>query len=72
MRAAIERAEGETMRKMFGILTLVLIPVAGYAAENGLKWAYPVEPPPGNNADAAPPARRVNQNVVSWFAPVAR
>ena len=45
------------MRKVFGILTLVLAPVAGYAAENGLNWAYPVEPPPGNNADAAPPSQ---------------
>jgi hypothetical protein len=41
------------MRKLFGILTLMLVPVAGYAAENGLNWAYPVEPPPGTNADAA-------------------
>jgi hypothetical protein len=30
------------MREVFGILTLVLAPVAGYAAENGLNWAYPV------------------------------
>ena len=37
----------DTMRKLFGLLTVMLVPVAGYAAENGLKWAYPVEPPPG-------------------------
>jgi cytochrome c553 len=55
----------ETMRKLFGILTLVLAPMAGYAAENGLKWAYPVEPPPGNNADAAPPSRPVNQALIA-------
>ena len=53
------------MRKLLGILTLVLIPVAGYAAENGLGWAYPVEPPPGSNADAAPPSRRVNQALIA-------
>ena len=53
------------MRKLFGLLTLVLVPVAGYAADNGLKWAYPVEPPPGNNADAAPPARSVNQALIA-------
>jgi len=56
---------GETMRKLFGILTLVLAPVAGYAAENGLNWAYPVEPPPGNNADAAPPSRPINQALIA-------
>jgi len=28
------------MRKLFGLLTLVMVPVAaGYAAENSLKWA---------------------------------
>ena len=52
------------MRKLFGILTLVLVPAAGYAAENGLRWAYPVEPPPGNNADAAAPAKPVNQYLL--------
>lgn len=53
------------MRKLFGILTLALVPVVGYAAENGLKWAYPVEPPPGNNADAAPPSRPINQVMIA-------
>lgn len=53
------------MRKILGILTLVLIPASGIAAENGLKWAYPVEPPPGSNADAAPPSRRVNQALIA-------
>ncbi len=49
------------MRKLFGLIALALTPVAGYAAENGLQWAYPVEPPPGaSNADAAAPARRIN------------
>src|SRR4051812_34418138 len=57
--------QGETMRKLFGILSLVFAPVAGYAAENGLKWAYPVEPPPGNNADAAPPSRPINQALIA-------
>jgi cytochrome c553 len=53
------------MRKLFGILTLVLAPVAGYAAENSLGWAYPVEPPPGApNADAAPPGKKVNQYLL--------
>src|ERR1700686_4538241 len=56
---------GGTMRKVFGILTLVLAPVAGYAAENGLDWAYPVEPLPGNNADAAPPSRPINQALIA-------
>src|SRR5260221_5144336 len=55
----------ETMRKLFGILTLVLAPVAAYAAENSLSWAYPVEPPPGApNADAAPPGKKVNQYLL--------
>src|SRR6266571_4379555 len=40
------RTRTEAMRKLFGILTLVLAPVAGYAAENSLSWAYPVEPLP--------------------------
>jgi cytochrome c553 len=58
------------MRKLFGVLMLMLvpvmlIPVAGYAADNGLGWAYPVEPPPGNNADAAPPSRPVNQALIA-------
>lgn len=52
------------MRKLFGTLMLMLAPVAGYAADNGLQWAYPVEPPPGNNADAAPPSKRVNQYLI--------
>jgi cytochrome c553 len=54
------------MRKLVGILTLVLVPMAGYAAENGLKWAYPVEPPPGSNAnaDAAAPSKPVNQYLI--------
>src|SRR5258705_4680608 len=56
---------GETMRKVFGIMTLVLVPLASYAADNGLKWAYPVEPPPGNNADAAPPSRPINQALIA-------
>jgi cytochrome c553 len=53
------------MRKSVCILTLVLVPVVAYAAENGLKWAYPVEPPPGNNADAAPPSKPVNQALIA-------
>ena len=53
------------MRKLFGILTLALAPVAGYAAENGLSWAYPVEPPPGANADAPPPGKPVNQALIA-------
>jgi cytochrome c553 len=52
------------MRKLFGILTLVLAPVAAFSAENSLQWAYPVEPPPGNNADAAPPGKKVNQYLL--------
>ena len=53
------------MRKLFGIVTLVLVPVAGYAAENGLSWAYPVEPPPGApNPDAAPAGKKVNQYLL--------
>ena len=52
------------MRKLFGMI-VVLLPVAGYAAENSLQWAYPTEPPPGNNADAAAPARPVNQALVA-------
>src|SRR5262245_46931005 len=53
-----------TMRKLFGIVTLALMPAAGYAAENSLQWAYPVEPPPGQNADAAAPAKPVNQYLL--------
>jgi cytochrome c553 len=53
------------MRKLFGLLTVVLAPVAGYAADNGLKWAYPVEPPRGANADAAPPSRPINQQLIA-------
>jgi hypothetical protein len=53
------------MRKLFEILTLVLVPVVGYAADNGLKWAYPVEPPPGSNADATPPSKPVNQALIA-------
>jgi cytochrome c553 len=53
------------MRKLIGILTLVLAPVAAYAADNSLSWAYPVEPPPGApNADAAPPGKKVNQYLL--------
>src|SRR5258705_3475997 len=53
------------MRKLFGVLRVVLVPVAGYAAENGLSRAYPVEPPPGApNADAAPPGKKVNQYLL--------
>lgn len=43
------------MRKIFRIAALVLVPVVGYAAEDGLRWAYPAEPPPGGNLDAAAP-----------------
>ena len=53
------------MRKLFGILTLALVPMAGYAAENSLKWAYPVEPPPGQNADAAPPSKAINPVMIA-------
>jgi len=53
------------MRKVFGILTLVLVPVVGSAAENGLNWAYPIEPPPGNNVDAAPPSKPINQALIA-------
>jgi cytochrome c553 len=53
------------MRKLFGIMMLVVVPAAGYAAENGLKWAYPVEPPPGSNADAAPPSKPINQALIA-------
>jgi hypothetical protein len=53
------------MRKLFGILTLVLVPVVSHAADNGLDWAYPIEPPPGNNADAAPPSKPVNQALIA-------
>jgi cytochrome c553 len=53
------------VRTLFGILTLVLAPAAGFAAENGLQWAYPVEPPPRSNPDAAQPSRRVNQALIA-------
>ena len=53
------------MRKLSAILALVLVPLAGTAAEDGLKWAYPVEPPPGSNADAAPPSKPVNQALIA-------
>jgi cytochrome c553 len=55
------------MRKLLGIVTLALLPVMGYAAENSLQWAYPVEPPPGApNADAAPAGgARVNQFLIA-------
>jgi cytochrome c553 len=48
------------MRKLFGIMTLVLLPAAGYGAENALSWAYPTEPPDG--AAARP---YVNQFLVA-------
>jgi cytochrome c553 len=55
------------MRKLVGIVTLVLAPVVvgGAAADNGLKWAYPVEPPPGQNADAAPPSKAINPVMIA-------
>jgi cytochrome c553 len=53
------------MRKLLGLLTLAFLPVAAFAADNGLQWAYPVEPPPGApNADAAPPGKKVNQYLL--------
>jgi len=65
VKPSASKINGETMRKLFGILTLVLVPVFGYAADNGLNWAYPVEPPPGNNADAAPPSKPINQALIA-------
>lgn len=53
------------MRKLFGIATLMLMPVVAYAADNSLGWAYPTEPAPGNNADAAAPAKPVNQALIA-------
>lgn len=53
------------MRKSLGMLALVLVPMIGHTAENGLKWAYPVEPPPGSNADAALPSKPVNQALIA-------
>jgi len=53
------------MRKLLGIFTLALLPAVAYAAENSLQWAYPVEPPPGNNADTAPSSRPVNQALIA-------
>jgi cytochrome c553 len=53
------------MRKLLCGLTLLLVPVTAYAAENSLQWAYPSEPPPGNNADAATPPKPANQYLVS-------
>jgi len=41
------------------------MPVVGYAADDGLRWAYPTEPAPGNNADAAAPAKPVNQALIA-------
>ena len=50
--------------KKLAVLALLALPAIAYAAtavDNSLKWAYPVEPPPGApNADAAAPARRIN------------
>src|SRR5689334_14523998 len=51
------------MRKLTTILALISVSILASAAapEHALKWAYPVEPPPGApNADAAAPARRIN------------
>jgi cytochrome c553 len=53
------------LRKLFGLMALALMPVAAYAAENSLSWAYPSEPPPGQNADAAPPSKAVNQALIA-------
>ena len=58
------------MRKLLGIAALLLaVPMATYAAENSLQWAYPFEPPPGApNPDAAPAgagAPRVNQALIA-------
>lgn len=53
------------MRRIFRIAALVLVPVVGYAAEDGLSWAYPEEPPPGGNLDAAAPKKPVNQALIA-------
>ena len=53
------------MRKLFGLMALALMPVAAYAAENSLSWAYPSEPPPGQNADAAPASKAVNHALIA-------
>ena len=55
------------MRK-FAVLALLAAPVFAYAAaapDNSLKWAYPVEPPPGQNADAAPPSKPINPIAIA-------
>lgn len=52
------------MRKLVGI-ALVLLPVAGYAAENDLSWAYPVDSPAASNADSAAPSKPVNQALIA-------
>jgi len=53
------------MRKLLGVITLVLVPVAAYAADNALSWAYPTEPPPGGNADAPRPSKPINQALIA-------
>jgi cytochrome c553 len=44
---------------------VVLLCGPAFAAENSLGWAYPSEPAPGNNADAALPAKPVNQALIA-------
>jgi len=54
------------MRKFVALAALLMAPMATYAAENGLQWAYPFEPPPGApNPDAAPAGARVNQALIA-------
>jgi cytochrome c553 len=56
------------MHKLLGMLILAaVLPVAGYAAENSLQWAYPFEPPPGAPNPDAPAAGgpRVNQALIA-------
>ena len=58
------------MRKVIGILAvLAVLPIAGYATAqivDGLRWAYPVNPPPGAaNADAAPVKKTVSADQIA-------
>jgi cytochrome c553 len=58
------------MRKVVGTLAVIaFLPIAGYATAqivDGLRWAYPVNPPPGAaNADAAEAKKTVNPNQIA-------
>lgn len=55
------------MRKALGILAVAaFVPVLAYSQVDGLRWAYPVNPPPGAaNADAAAAKKTVSADQIA-------